>query len=239
MNSADSITVIVPARNEARELAHTAEVLRTALTGQFAAWEIVIVNDGSHDRTGAIADALRAADARIRVIHRAQAQNIGAAFRDGAASSAARYITMINAKNVPPASELARVWAARGTADMIIPYALNRRARPWLRRAISRAFVLLLNLLFGLRLRYYNHYVLHQRALAARVPLRTSSYACQAELIIRLLRRGHTYREVGIRDNFNDLRPSRAFSLHNLTGVATFVVRMLADVHGDEETSHA
>ena len=70
------LTVVVPAFNEEALLAGTVRGLREALTALGLAAEIVIVNDGSRDRTGAIADELAGQDAALTVCHQAN-QGLG------------------------------------------------------------------------------------------------------------------------------------------------------------------
>ena len=60
------MSVIIPARNEEQDLA---EALASVLSQQDVELEVIVVNDHSSDRTGAIADTLAAADARVTVIH--------------------------------------------------------------------------------------------------------------------------------------------------------------------------
>jgi glycosyltransferase involved in cell wall biosynthesis len=60
------LTVIIPARNEEQDLAQT---LHSVLHQEEVALEVIVVNDHSTDRTGAIADSQASADSRVRVIH--------------------------------------------------------------------------------------------------------------------------------------------------------------------------
>jgi Glycosyl transferase family 2 len=60
------LSVVIPARNEAHDLAQS---LETVLGQQDVELEIIVANDHSTDRTGLIADSLASLDSRIRVIH--------------------------------------------------------------------------------------------------------------------------------------------------------------------------
>jgi dolichol-phosphate mannosyltransferase len=71
--------VVLPTYNEAENLPGIAGAILTALP----AATLLVVDDGSPDGTGQIADGLAAADARIRVRHRAAKQGLGRAYLDG------------------------------------------------------------------------------------------------------------------------------------------------------------
>jgi chlorobactene glucosyltransferase len=60
------LTVVIPARNEEKTLE---PALRSVLAQQGVDFQVVLVNDHSTDRTGAIADAIAAEDPRLRVLH--------------------------------------------------------------------------------------------------------------------------------------------------------------------------
>ncbi len=77
--SAPSIWVVVPTYNEADNIRPVTSAILTALP----AATILVVDDGSPDGTGTIADQLGTQDPRIRVRHRAAKQGLGRAYLDG------------------------------------------------------------------------------------------------------------------------------------------------------------
>ncbi|MEO8082647.1 MAG: glycosyltransferase [Ardenticatenales bacterium] len=62
---APSVSILVPARDEA---AHIGDCLRSLLAQDYGAFEVLVLDDGSTDGTGAIVHALAAADPRLRVL---------------------------------------------------------------------------------------------------------------------------------------------------------------------------
>jgi hypothetical protein len=64
--TAETLSVVMPARNEAVDLA---AALHSILAQEGVHLEVTVVNDHSTDRTGAIADAIARTDPRVRVIH--------------------------------------------------------------------------------------------------------------------------------------------------------------------------
>ena len=71
--------VVLPTYNEAENLAGISAAILAALPGA----TLLIVDDNSPDGTGAIADGLAGADARVRVRHRTAKQGLGRAYLDG------------------------------------------------------------------------------------------------------------------------------------------------------------
>ena len=63
----EKVSVIVPVYNVAKYLA---ECIQGVLDQTFQSWELILVNDGSKDCSGAICDDYAAKDDRIRVIHK-------------------------------------------------------------------------------------------------------------------------------------------------------------------------
>ncbi len=233
---AATISVIVAALDEERDLEATVCAVREAVAKRFAGWEVLIVNDGSRDRTGSIADDLAARYPDVRAVHHRVTRGLGACFKTGLAAARMDHVMLVNGKNDTPAESLDAILARVGEADLVVPYTLNLGERPFVRRLLSRAFTRLLNALFRLDLRYYNHSVVYPRDLVRSVRIRTDSHAFQAEVLVKLLKRGCSFVEVGVRDRFDSNRRTRAFRPANLLGVGAFLPRVLWDVYGPAGT---
>ena len=67
--SLKGLSVFLPAYNEEKNLEKTVNNVRQNITSVADKWEIIIVDDGSKDSTGKIADHLAKSDWQIRVIH--------------------------------------------------------------------------------------------------------------------------------------------------------------------------
>ncbi|MGV3720296.1 MAG: glycosyltransferase, partial [Actinomycetota bacterium] len=67
--SSPRISVVVPLHNEAANVALLCEAIHSALTPLARPYEIVLVNDGSTDDTGARLELLARLDARVRPVH--------------------------------------------------------------------------------------------------------------------------------------------------------------------------
>ncbi len=151
----DGAWVVLPTYNEAENLEAIAAAIRASLPGAV----LLVVDDGSPDGTGDIADRLAAADPRVRVLHRAAKAGLGRAYLAGFAAAldggAARVVQMDADWSHDPAatpSLLAPIDA--GVADLVIGsrYTKGGRVVDWgiARRFVSRGGSLFARIVLGL-----------------------------------------------------------------------------------------
>lgn len=192
-----SVSFVVTALNEEVNIEGTITEIYASIKGMVDDYEIILVNDGSTDQTGPLMEKLAAADPKIRVFHNEKNLNLGGAFKRGLKEVRLEHVMWLPGDNAVPAKNVRIILSKVGEADIVVPYLLDPRNRPFLRRIVSRTYTILLNTLFGLSLRYYNGGVVHRRDLIQSIDITTDSFACFAEALIKLLRRGSSYVEVG------------------------------------------
>ena len=195
-----SVSFVVTALNEEANIRATVDSIRTAIEKRLDDHEIILVNDGSTDRTGAVMEELAAASDRIRVVHNSKNRGFGGAFKSGAAHAGKDYVVRICGDNAVPAEGIGVVLDRIGQADLVIPYIANPQFRSWGRRLGSRTFTKIINSCFGLSVRYYNHCVVFPRNLLNSITIVTDGFAYQAEAVVKLLKAGCSYVEVGVND---------------------------------------
>ncbi len=224
------VSIVIPALNEAENLAGAVDRCRRIACQHFPDHEIVVIDDGSTDSTGQLAERLAAADPRIRVVHHDRPRNLGYAYKEGVALAQFEYVLMFPGDNEGSDEQLHAVMSRAGSADIVVNYTSNPEVRPWGRRILTRASVALLNLLFGLRLRYYNGTVLHRTEIVRSITIHTDSFAYQAEALVKLLKAGHSWVEVGTPITPRAGGRTKAFRLKNLVDVGRAVIRLVGDV---------
>ena len=136
------VVVIVPTYNEIESLESMVRRIRAAVPDA----DVLVVDDGSPDGTGDLADRLAAADPAISVLHRTEKNGLGQAYLAGFAVARSRgydYVVEIDADGSHDPAELpAMITLARGGADLVIGSRWvpggEVRNWPWLRQAISR-----------------------------------------------------------------------------------------------------
>jgi dolichol-phosphate mannosyltransferase len=227
-----SISFVIPALNEEGNIAEAVREAVAAMRGRFVDHELLLFDDGSTDRTGAIMDELAAADPRhIRVTHNPAPRNLGGVYKQGIELARMEYIVMVPGDNENPGAALQAPFDAVGRADIVLPYPVNSAVRGFVRHLISRVYVRLLNRLFGLHVRYYNGTVIHRTANLKGLAVKTSSFAYQAEILIKLLCAGKSFVEVPIRiEPPKEGRRSRAFRWKNVMQVGRTLTTLFLDV---------
>lgn len=226
-----SISIIIPALNEEGNLETCVKETLGALGEIFSAYEILIFDDGSNDNTPKIADGLAASNENIKVIHNGTTMGFGYNYREGVGLASCDYIIMVPGDNEIPGSSTKEILRHTGSADIIIPYIINKEVRSPLRRIISRTGMTLINLLFGLKIRYYNGPVLHKSDIIKSVPLTTNSFAYQIEALVRLLKAGYSYVEVGMNIRIREYGTTKIFRIKNLVSVMTTVMKLFWEIN--------
>lgn len=221
-----SLSVVVPALNEERNLGATVAEILAEIPRHFDNYEVLIVDDGSTDRTGEIADVLARQNPAVRVFHNRENQGYGKAYFRGVSEAAKDYVVLVPGDGENDLAGMSTIWPLIGTADLIVPFTLNPQIRPWSRRVFSRLGTVTMNALFGMRLRYFNGTVVCRADALRSIRVETWGYLFQAECLVRLVRRGARYREVGIRVRPRPFGRSKLFTARNLGEVARTLARL-------------
>lgn len=234
-----TLSVIIPALNEEGNLAAAVATVLRAIDDRFADYELLIVDDGSTDHTGAIADELAVGNPHIRVIHNPRNMGFGYNYNRGVELARMEYVTMFPGDNEIPGEAIRTILNAVGSADIVVPYIATPSVRSGSRQVISAAFVALVNFLFGLHLRYFNGPCVHRRSLLLSVPMRTHGFAYMAAILVRLIRSGCSYVEVPMSLQARQHGRSKAFKLKNIVSVLSTLGELFWEVQIRERRKYA
>ena len=150
----DKLSVFLPAYNEESNLEKTVKNVIENLEKNVSVWEIVIVDDGSKDKTGKIADDLAKKNKKISVIHHHPNRGYGAAFKSGLYGCKYPWISFIDSDGQFDFKEISRFidTQEKTGADLVIGYYLGRKVH-FTRKLNSKIWQLIVWLLFGLNVR--------------------------------------------------------------------------------------
>ncbi|MDI1249664.1 MAG: glycosyltransferase family 2 protein, partial [Lacunisphaera sp.] len=165
-----ALSVVLPAYNEEALLDGCVRQLHAALAALQVGAEIIIVNDGSRDRTQEIADQLARELPGVIALHQAN-QGIGGAFRTGTARATGDYLILWPADMPAEPADLAPYTAQFGRADVIVGVRRQRLGYNPLMRFNAWLYPKIVATLFGLRLRDVNWIHAYRRTLFARITL--------------------------------------------------------------------
>ncbi|MCU0373422.1 MAG: glycosyltransferase family 2 protein, partial [Ignavibacteria bacterium] len=112
-------------------------------------YEVVVIEDGSPDKTGEVADAMAARYEKVRVIHHEKNMGYGATLKDGFTSAKLDYVFYTDGDNQFDLNELKRFVALVPFADMIVGYRKKKQYSLY-RKFTSLSYNYLLKLIFGL-----------------------------------------------------------------------------------------
>jgi len=94
-----SFTVIVPALNEEQNLRPAVEAILEQASPVATFLEVLVFDDASTDRTGAVADELARRDSRVRVVHNPRRLNIGGIYKAGVLAARGDYVFLVPGDN--------------------------------------------------------------------------------------------------------------------------------------------
>lgn len=193
-----ALSVFFPCYNEEANVQRVVRGAKEVLESLVSDWEIIVVDDGSKDRTGALADELAAEDSRIRVVHHSVNQGYGMALRSGFAAARKQYVFYTDGDGQFDMAELDRLLDIRDTADIISGYRRNRQD-PFMRRMNAACWGWMVQRALRFRCRDVDSaFKLYKRAIFDRIHLQSTGALIDAEVLSRAVRLGYTIRTIPV-----------------------------------------
>ncbi len=198
MTKLGGISAFFPVFNEEANVERMVGNFKAILPQIAEDFEIIIVNDGSNDRTGAIADRLMKEDPKVRVVHHERNQGYGAAIRSGIQACQKEYIFFTDGDNQFDVSQLSLLVPMISDCDGVIGFRLNRQD-PWIRKANAWAWNRLVRLLLGLRVRDIDcAFKLFRRRIFDQIKLEYTGAMASTEMLVKIIKHGYKIREAGV-----------------------------------------
>jgi glycosyltransferase involved in cell wall biosynthesis len=229
--SAYAITAIMPSLNEEKNLENAVKNVISSYEQLGINGEIVIVNDGSTDSTGTIAERLKAKNAAIQVIHHSAPQGIGGSFWDGVKAARGEVVVMMPGDGENDAVEILRYLPLMEQVDMVVPYVFNTQVRSRVRRLVSNLYRGIINITFGMTLNYMNGTVMYRTCILEDITLKGRGFFYQTELLIKCIDRGYLYAEVPYALLQRAAGRSKATSLKSLMHVMKAYLGLFGEIY--------
>ncbi len=191
-----SLSVIVPALNEEANLPRALSTVIEAASECFDDFEIIVVDDGSTDRTAAVAESFARSNGHIRLISHDDIRGFGASYDTGRRNATKAFTVMVQGDGPFSAATLCEFFSHAGEADFICGYWNNAGERILTRRIISSVYTKVLNTYLGLNLKYYNGLQLYRTKFLNDLEIKSTGFGFQAEVIVAAISSGQDFVEV-------------------------------------------
>ena len=204
------LAICLPTYNERENLEPMVRALAKVFAGNGLDGSVLVIDDGSPDGTGAIADALAEELDWVAVLHRERKEGLGPAYLAGfrrVLFEGAELVMEMDCDFSHDPNDVPRLVAAAEGADVVIGsrYAEGGGTRNWglVRRAVSRFGCLYAQVILGMRVKDSTAgFKCYRRAVLEAIDLDridSKGYAFQIETVYRALRKGFRVVEVPIR----------------------------------------
>lgn len=228
-----NISLFFPVYNDEATVRIVADRALDLLEQVADSYEVIIVDDGSPDASGDIADQLAQEHEKISVIHHPVNQGYGAAMKTGIAASKYDIICMIDGDNEYDVFDLKKMLAVREYYMLVIAFRY-RKLYSTKRIFISFVYNALLRLLFKSPFRDISTGIrLINRAVVNEIELTSNSPFIGAELTLKSMLRGFPVGEVGIQTFPRDFGQGSATSVKNIIGTIKDVRRVRKEIFSD------
>jgi glycosyltransferase involved in cell wall biosynthesis len=227
---AKSISIVIPALNEETVVEGVVRDISKQVAASFTDYEIILIDDGSTDKTGDIMERLATELPNVRAIRNPYNIGLGSSYQRGLAEARGDYLMMLCGDGGMPAASLPPIFAAVGSADIVVPFITNlKQIKSPVRYFTSRTYTNLLNILFGQKIKYYNGLPVHRVDLLRQLRINSSGFGFQGEILTKLLRSGCSMTEVGV-PGAEMTKNSSAVSLKGLINIAKVLTLLVWEV---------
>jgi glycosyltransferase involved in cell wall biosynthesis len=202
MKMIDKLSVFLPAYNEEKMLAETTQKIVVVLQKIVDDYEVIIVNDGSKDQTGKIADKLASENKKIKVIHHPQNRGYGAAVKSGTYAARYPWIVLFDADGQFDFKEITKFFKKQQetNVDMVWGYVLDRKV-PFARKVNTFLWSWVVFFVFGLKVKWSDcGFRIFRKEVVDKIPKLESERGAfiSSEFLIKAKKCGFTIAEVAV-----------------------------------------
>ena len=193
-----SISVFFPCYNEQGNVERTVKNAVNVLERIGADYEIIIVNDGSSDATGTIADGIASKNPRIKVVHHPTNLGYGSALRSGFKAATKELVFFTDGDGQFDINEMPPLLPLMEQYDIVTCYRMDRQD-PLIRKINAWCWTKLVCLLFNMKIRDIDcAFKLFKRDFVNTDKLVSTGALIDAEILARATRKGCKITQVGV-----------------------------------------
>jgi len=193
-----SITIFFPCYNEEQNVERVTREALAVAKSISDDYEIIIVNDGSKDRTGEIADRLARENPAVRTIHHEKNLGYGAALQSGFKNATKELVFYTDGDGQFKIEEIVKLLPLIEEYDIVSGYRL-KRMDPFIRKVNAFLWGLLVNTLFKIRVRDVDcAFKLYRRKIFEEITLTSQGALIDTEILAKAKAKGYRIAEVGV-----------------------------------------
>lgn len=218
-----SLSLIYLCLNEERSLPAVLQEAKDYATSRLRDWEILVVDDGSTDRSAGIVREFAEKEPRIRLLQHPRNLGMGAGLRTGIAASSKDYFCMLAADGQIAPSQIDRMLPALHLAPIVLS-TYFRRPDEWYRVVLSRGFRVYMRAAVGVSFALEGTYLFPTKLARDEIGLDAigaETFFFSFELVARALQRGWKVADTVIECRpRTDGTPSRIANIKQIQRVA-------------------
>lgn len=230
-NRKPDISIIMPALNEERNIILAINNSLKASEDFGISAEVVVVDDGSRDKTAGLVSEAAKKDSRIRILHHNYPMGIGASFWDGVDQARGDIVLTLPGDNENNPWEILRYYKLLEHVDFVVPFVFNKEARSLFRNALSYVYRFIINTTFLVNFNYTNGTVLYRRSLLKELDYHSHGFFFQTDILIRTAKKGYLFAEVPYQLGLRKAGISKAVTFPSFIRVAKGYFRLIKDYY--------
>ncbi len=193
-----SISVFFPCYNEQDNVARTTERALVVLDKLGADYEAIIVDDGSRDATGQIADKIASRNRRVKAVHHPTNLGYGAALQSGFRTATKELVFYTDGDGQFDISEMPPLLPLIKQYDIVSCYRLNRQDN-MIRKINAWCWTKLVCFLFRIKIRDIDcAFKLYKREIFDNIKMVSTGALIDTEILARAMRKGYTITQRGV-----------------------------------------
>ena len=233
-----SVSVVIPAYNEEGNIQDAIDSVAKAIEPLVDAYQIIVIDDGSQDKTRAFALEKAKSNDKVSVLSNDGNKGFGFSYARGVRIAEMEYITVFPGDNDMSGQSLAKLVSEIGDTDLVISYMAKTNKRSIFRRIISKMFVVVMNTLFQLKLHYYNGAFICRTQVLKTIPIKSVGLATLAECLVRMIKAGYSYKAIYFEHIGRKSDRSKAFNFKSILAVANTITILLNDIYLNPPQTH-
>lgn len=195
-----SISAVLPAHNEEGNIANTVAGCVSYLEENSTGYEVIVVNDGSRDRTREIVEGISSANPNVVLVNHEVNRGYGSALRSGFDKASKEYIFFMDSDGQFNISDLDRMLPRVGADKAVIGYREDR-ADSAIRSLNAWLYGMYIYIVFGLKVKDMDcaFKIFPTEGYRAVRPIKSEGALFSAEFLIKLKRNGFTFIQLPVR----------------------------------------